>query len=397
MDELDRALMVGFERAAGRLLSKGRDAGEVARVVGRASSKVVSGNLRSWSLVLRACDGRIPDDAGLGAVSLTGAKVKAWCGPVAIGGAGVSLDEAARLFGVNRTTVSRWADPEMEPESGEGVGWGAGVTRGRTAQSAAGPAHCGRGGNRKRVTWKQAVERQIALAREASAGDRFGLPSSYRVVGRRLMLDYTLNRSNRKRDVVRVWTPYAYGVDPGGEVWSADWGWVRRRLVELVPSGFSQSLMRVDRRLSAKSRVWQWVCPVGDGGCGRRVYKLFLPMPVWTLGAALWSEAEASRCRRPSGFYQGVSEVGCFDAASSADGLMLEDDWREAGRREAWGAFLCGRCCRLVYESSERRSSPGVRRDGSRRRVDVWDRFVKRISGGVLSGGEVVVRRGGVG
>ena len=75
-------------------------------------------------------------------------------------------------------------------------------------------------------------------------------------------------------------------------------------------------------------------------------------MPVWTLS------------QRFAGLDEDAPYVGGPDAS----------------RR----VFLCLRCAGLLYESAERRSSPGVKMDGSRKRVDAMDRFVKRISGGVL-------------
>jgi hypothetical protein len=50
--------------------------------------------------------------------------------------------------------------------------------------------------------------------------------------------------------------------------------------------------------------------------------------------------------------------------------------------------FYCRRCSGVVYESSERTS---VSSTGCR--VDVWDRFVRRISAGVLRGSEVRVKQ----
>ncbi len=48
-------------------------------------------------------------------------------------------------------------------------------------------------------------------------------------------------------------------------------------------------------------------------------------------------------------------------------------------------AFLCLKCAGLQYESSERTASPGRKKDGARHRVSETDRFVKRISGGVVT------------
>lgn len=368
MDDTERALVAAFDRAAGRLLSGGCDPAERARLLRRVGSKVVSANLRSWAIVLRANDARLTrafgtgGEGGLHELVLSGWDVRAFCGPVVIDPPGVSLTEAARLFGVNRTTVSRWAD--AAPEGRAGVGTDAGcVSAGRMRVSPAGATSAPPSG--KRVTWKQEVERQVAEARALAAGERLGPPASYRVRGRRLVLDYSVNRADRKRDVVRVWTPLAYGVDPGGEVAQAGWGPACRWLVGRVPGEFEQVLLRRRRRLSARSWVWEWCCSAAGGGCGGWVAKLYWPMAVWTLGARV-HEGEAARCR---------GEVG------------------------GWGGgFVCRRCAGVVYESAEGRSSPGVRGDGSRRRVDGWDRYVKRMSGGVLTGRSVrAVARGGGG
>ncbi|MFK7790451.1 MAG: hypothetical protein AB8C95_13275 [Phycisphaeraceae bacterium] len=276
--------------------------------------------LRSWSLVLRANDKRIDDNNAMGLVRMDRAQIRALCSPVKIDSP-VSLGQAARLFGVNRTTVSRWADP-IDSE----------------------------------LTWWQDVQRQMNEMR-----DMKWPPSTYRVTGKRLMLEHFVNRANVKRSVTRVWTPRFYGLDPGGEVWSGDWGERRTGLADRVSTGFMQSLQRVDRRLgqfnpSAKApaaRVFQWVCPAEAGGCGRLVYKLFLPMPYWTL-VRIFGEI--------SGVEQGV----------------------DPGAEASDGKFLCLRCAGLVYESAELGCEPGTRRNGARRRVDVLDRLVKRVNGGAL-------------
>ncbi len=57
---------------------------------------------------------------------------------------------------------------------------------------------------------------------------------------------------------------------------------------------------------------------------------------------------------------------------------------REELYRRYTEGFVCRECAGFIYESVERRSRPlpGYR-------VDCWDRFVKRISGGVLGGDDV--------
>ena len=316
-DDLDRALIEAWQRAQAQLKD---DPEALARVMRRREMAAYARPLRSWALVLRANDKRLPNDPSRGEVVVDAEAVGMWCSPVCIRYPGVSLDAAAGLFGVNRTTVARWASP----------------------------ADC---------TWWRDVKRQMQAFEDDS---RFGRPSVYRVVGRRLVLEHEHNRANVKRSVTRVWTPGFDGLDAGGEVWSGDWGRLRVGLADRVPEGFEQRLVRLERGLgggdgakpqAARVRVLQWVCPQVDGGCGRLVYKLYLAMPNWTLLAAL----------------------GGVAAPVDRQGLL----------------FLCRRCAGLLYESCERSSSPGRGRGGGRRRVDVWDRFIKRISGGVLGGGDL--------
>lgn len=321
--EFDRALLDAWHRAHQQLKD---DPAKFDAILRRRAMSTYTRPLRSWSLVLRANDKRIEDNNSMGLVRMDGARVKQFCSPVKIDEP-VSLDVAARLFGVNRTTVSRWADP-VDSE----------------------------------LTWYQDVQRQV---RESS--DMKYPPSTFRIEGKRLMLDHFVNRANIKRSVTRVWTPGFYGLDPGGEVWSANWGSLRTDLAAKVQPSFVQQLTRVDRKLGGltssvptgfrvRSRVWQWVCPEVDGGCGRLVYKLYLPMPYWTLA-------------------QAFGDVG---------GLEMDDSTPSA-------RFLCLRCAGLVYESAELGATPGWRKGGSRRRVDVLDRLVKRLSGGVLRRREVLI------
>ena len=339
-DAFDRALLDAWYRAREKYRD---DPAKLERILRRRSMSTYARPLRSWSLVLRANDKRIDDNNSMGLVRMDGASIRRFCSSVKIDDPGVTLDQAARDFGVNRTTVSRWADPV---DSG--------------------------------LTWYQDVQRQIA-----EMSDMKWPASTFRVEGKRLMLEHFVNRANVRRSETRVWTPSFYGLDPGGEVWSADWGSLREGLAEKVGDGFVQQLQRVDRRLgegrgasvdgvldgsqrpnpgakAPSARVFQWVCPAFDGGCGRLVYKLYLPMPYWTLVKAF---AGADGDCRPSA-----------DPPAEADSAR----------------FLCLRCAGLIYESAERGARPGRRRDGSRRRVDVRDRLVKRISGGVLVRGDLL-------
>lgn len=331
--DFDIALLNAWDLAHAQ--AKG-DTSRLVEMLRRRGMATYTRSLRSWSLVLRANDKRIDDDNTRGMVRMDGARVRRWCSPVDIPYPGVSLDEAAQRFGVNRTTVSRWASPPP---------------RGRDGGKS-------RGGR----TWYREVCRQIEAVSEMKLA-----PSTFSVVFRRLMLEQFYNRANLKRSVTRVWTPGPYGLDPGGEVWSGDWAGLRAGLAEKVAADFVQQLHRVDRRLGrgdtgAKAplaRVFQWVCPEVEGGCGRLVYKLYLPMPYWTLSAL-------------SGDFSG------FESGEDADAEALP------------ASFLCLRCAGLVYESSERSSSPGRMKSGGRRRVNALDRLVKRQSGGVLRGRDVL-------
>lgn len=336
--DFDRAILDAWHRAHEE--AKG-DPDKLKAILRRREMSTYTRPLRSFSLVLRANDSRIEDNNWFGNVRIDRARIRQLCSPVNIPYPGETLDEAARLFGVNRTTVSRWANPE---DSG--------------------------------LTWWQDVKRQM---REMS--DLRWPPRKYEVVGRRLMLEHFHNEANPKRSKTHVWTPGYHGLDPSGEVWSDElWAPTRAGLADKVAPSFVQQLQRVDRKLGAaegasapgseraldisnpgakapsakspRARVWQWLCPEADGGCGRPVYKLYLPMPVWTLLRVFGEQ---------NGLEPGVSPG--------------------AGAPKA---FLCQRCAGLIYESAERGSSPGRRKGGKRRRVDPMDRLIKRMSGGVL-------------
>lgn len=349
-DEIDRALLDAWRQVQqGCPDDIGPDAMRIA--FENKGMATYARPLRSWALVLRADDKRIVDDDDAGSVTVDAELVRMCCGPVAIDYPGVPLDEAADLFGVNRTTVARWANPEGrrerqgKVEDPRGVGWAkAAGLEGKKRKSK---------GKGERLTWWQDVQRQME-----AAGDhpRFGRLRVVRVTGRRLMLEHEVNHANPKRGVTRVWTPTAEGLDPGGDVWSAEWGQARQGLAERLPEAFEQRLKRVERGLGGggvetpsalRSRVRQWGCPREQGGCGGLFYKLYLPLPTWSLLAVM------------AGWRMPVEMHGL--------------------------RFRCKGCAGLVYESAERSSSPGVLTSGERRRVDAWDRFVKRVSGGLLT------------
>ena len=130
-------------------------------------------------------------------------------------------------------------------------------------------------------------------------------------------------------------------IDPGGEVWAGPWGTLRRMVIEDVADDFEQRLRRAHRPVGRQRGMWQWQCP----GCGRWCYKLYWPMPTVTIQRRL-------------------------DCGS---------ELRDEGDAIAERGFSCRRCAKLVYESVERTGQA----------VDVWGRFVQRISEGVLRGRDV--------
>jgi len=298
MDDLDRRLIEAWGRRKQTLVDKQPvapiPAGEGA-ARGKHAGRTYTRPVRSQCLVLRASDRRVDElsdemvvpagyvevepghERDVQAVRVNAGVVSRLCGPVSIFWPGVSVAQAARRFGVNPTTVRRWA--------------------------------------------------------------KRGL----------VVMDRDVNRADPKRSTWRVWTRQA--VDPSGQVWSGPWwGGGAGHLAESIPQGFGQTLLRTHRCLGAKSIVWEWLC----AGCGRRAAKVYRPVEVLTVGKWL-----------------GEQETGAGDA------VLLGE-----GRSE--GRFVCRRCVGLIYESSERTSQPERGRG-----VNVWDRFVKRVSGGVLRGRDV--------
>ena len=156
------------------------------------------------------------------------------------------------------------------------------------------------------------------------------------------------------RGEVRVWTRTA--VDPNGGVWSPPWGTLREGLAEDVPLDFRQLIRRGTMRLPQGAGLAAWQCPK----CAEWAAKVYMPMPVWTIARAMGKD---------------------------------RDDTPPEVRLAEAGGFFCRRCVGLIYESAERTSWGGKtnkrRPSADRRRVAAWDRFVKRISGGVLRGGDV--------
>ena len=209
--DFDIALLNAWDRE--HALAK-QDPSRLKKALERRAMATYARPLRSWSLVLRANDSRIDDNSWFGNVRIDRAAIRQLCSNVKIEYPGVDLDTAARDFGVNRTTVSRWANPV---DSG--------------------------------LTWYQDVEGQIE-----AMSDMKWPPYRYEVEGKRLMLEYVHNVANTNLSSASVWTDQYHGIDPSGEVWSADWGSLRVGLEEKVPPSFVQQLQRVDRKLGPCQR-----------------------------------------------------------------------------------------------------------------------------------------------
>ena len=216
--------------------------------------------VRSWCLVLRAndkrmdalCAARALEDTDWGedqplcatdAFLLTAESVRELCGPVVIPWPGVSIDEAAARFGVNRTTIHRWGRSKSQTSS-------------------------------------------AAAARQEGA-------YTYRSQGR-LVIDYYCkgNGTDLHRAEKRVWTPRA--LDPSGEVWSGPWGSAARSLADHVQEGWTQWVKRTHRLLGPGT----YVRLLGCRQCHAWVYKLYWPQRIWTvadwLGSTGTSAAEAA-------------------------------------------------------------------------------------------------------
>ncbi|MCC7406705.1 MAG: hypothetical protein IT442_01450 [Phycisphaeraceae bacterium] len=202
--------------------------------------------------------------------------VERLCLPVRIDWPGVRVGEAARLLGVNVKTVWEWTKGEVEEDG--------------------------------------------SLRREW---------------GKRLVRDEYVNRADRKRNAVRVWSR---GGVMAGEVWAGPWGdQVAEAMVGRVRASFSQRLIRERHELTERCGQWRWVCPE----CGGRVLRMVWAMEPWTVLSA-----------------KGVRGLGV---------------WR-GGEEEG---FRCVRCAGVVYESSERRWRKGE--EGER---VFWERWVRRMIGG---------------
>ncbi len=374
MDAIDRALLAAW---VGK-----RDGAGAEKVFGRVTGPAGAGAtyqrpVRSWSLVIRANDKRlrfhrirrgeedlegrpiprprlrskdpVPPSAApppralegdwLG-VHLDAEVVGRLCAPVDLPWPGLTIAEAAARFGVETTTIYRWSKPRGRERAAMTTLFAEARARERFESGpdawldAPPPRWDGRGRRPRGSLAEQMREKVAEIMRDRPV---------QRVRGKVLTIDRYVNRADRKRDDLRVWSPTP--VDPGGRIVSGPWGGLNRRLHERVPADWLQLL-----RGRRGKQCWGWSCP----RCEAWVYKLYWPARVTTLGMVVGSP-------------------------------WAHRAWEEHGALVGEG-FVCRRCAKLMYESTERTSRPEPGRT-----VDPWDRFVKRISGGVLRGGEVVV------
>ena len=300
MDQLDHALDEAWNRVRAELV---RDPLKAARRFARALGPTYQRPLRSWALVLRAADKRLPVgdvvnyvewDPQFGVqcaveqITFHGPTIRQLCAPIRIPWPGVSIDAAARCCGVNRSTIHNW------------------VRAGRVVMD----VYPHRGG---------------------------------------------MTRQAKKQ----IWTRAP--IEPGGDVYTASWGSIRPYAAEGVPDTFVQSIPKTHRVVNRNPMCF-FQCP----RCDKWMKKLYWPQPIWTIAMALASRPVPGRS---------VLESGSVSASMRSP----EDDFNQFT-----DGFVCRLCAGLIYESVERRSRPA-----RGYRVDVWDRFITRISAGVLRARDV--------
>jgi hypothetical protein len=300
MDELDQNLLEAWHAVSESLQQK---PWALARRMERASRKTLRRPVRAWCVALRASDSRIgahdwrsdsdADRAMDGedhALRLTGGRLRELCRPVTIEYPGVTLPKAAALLGRDERTAWSW------------------VKKGRLI--AANP----------------------------------GLPIGHRRP---------------------VWCgPIDPQADDGRGPWET-WGTLWQNLWEKIPLEFEQRLERTMRLRTKRRdwaghpghfRGWDWRCPgrvlaTGQRAtCGRVCKKLWMPLPVWTMGDYL---------RGRTG--------GVFEKLPRLDARL--------------SSFACAKCW-------------GIRFDAVRSEPDAaWNQFVSVVSGGLLYGREVMMPR----
>jgi len=302
MDELDQRLLEAWHRVGNELKNK---PWKLVKRMERTQRKELRRPVRAWCVGLRASDTRIGAHElceefdmrcaykGYGhMVRLRGDRIRELCSPVRVLWPGVPVVEAAERLGRDERTVRSWVEKGVLEVDRDGV--------------------VGRRGRVKHLVW-----------------------------------------SSRALD------PQA---DDGRGPWEA-WGSLWQGLGEKVPRDFEQGVERVPR-LRAKVGGeacqarrghycgWDWLCPgrVLTTGqhvvCGRVCKKLWLPLPVWTIGDALG------------------------DRAGQAWEMMPRFERRG-------GSFACSLCWGLRFDPV------GSDLD------EAWNRFVSGVSGGLMYGREV--------
>lgn len=344
MHDLDRHLLAAWHGAR----RKAKHPLAAAKIARRAAGPTVSRPLRSWALVLRANDARIGDhcvEEGDEETSdlwvyLRGEAVRALCAWVSIPWPGVPPEEAARRFGVNVKTVHAWARK--------------GIVR----------------MDRYVKPWLRRGDEEFYWKPHARVTPP-GVPLTKSGRPRRAM---------GKRGEILVWTRSS--VDTGGVVWSGPWGAQVRELSRRVPLEFEQVLCRRVKFLPQGSRLERWCCP----DCGEWVAKVYWAQRVRRMGEESRHAESQAREGGASGVDAGAQawEEAMGELEGRAEGQAgVSAPARGAGRHPGKG-FVCRRCADLIYESAERTSKAG--RHGT---ANIWNRFVQRISGGVLRGRDV--------
>lgn len=301
MDELDQNLLEAWDEVSKRLKDR---PWALARRMERASRKELRRPVRAWCVALRASDARIGaqewrtgNDANLACdgephvLMLTGQRLRQLCRPVSIDWPGVTVPAAAKLLGRDERTVWSW------------------VKKGRL--------------------------------------DRAN--PEKRVIGRKQL----------------VWSgPLDPQADDGRGPWQL-WGSLWQNLWNKIPADYEQDVQRTIRLRSRRRddqghpghyRGWDWMCPgrrLATGQhlpCGRVCKKLWLPLPVWTIGDHLGGRSGQAWEAMPK-FEMGLSR------------------------------FACARCWGMRFDPVY--SSPD----------EAWNRFVSVISGGLLYGHEVLMPR----
>lgn len=241
-------------------------------------------------------------------VLLSAWSVRGLCGRVEVPWPGVRAAEVARLCGVSEETVRAWARGRREYGRGlvveeggrrERGGGGPASTQALLGAGGAQPdAGTGRGLRVRGAAWPETagagvrgrVDGRTAAGRD---WDHIGEPpplggwsTVQREVGRLLVKERTVNRADRKRDVVRYWSPRP--IDPNGEVWLPGevglWGdgfastqaslgagervpgdayaWLDA--LRAVDPAWTGWLERRVQRVHRHGRVWRWRCPGMD-------------------------------------------------------------------------------------------------------------------------------------